>query len=277
MNYEPLTDIDVVRRVLQRAGVQPKESMGQNFLVCPEVVEATIASLEGGSKKVTELGSGLGALTQGLLLSGYEVRAIEKDDVFADLLPSQVPPGARSALTVVHDDLMNVSWDQEDPYLLVGNIPYNLSGQIIRRITQLENAPERVVLLVQQEVGERIAAQPPEMSLISLSVHLWGEASLLMNVPASCFWPQPKVNSALVFIEPNSRYSLDVREGVLDTARHFFQQKRKQVGGLLRNKFGLSSEQAETIFSKTGISSQARPQELSVDDWLALRTHISDT
>lgn len=269
-----LTDPQTIKQILAGAGVSPKKSLGQNFLICEEVVEATLAGIEGGSQQITELGAGLGALTQALATSGYLVKAIEKDDLFVDLLPKHIPKNVRENVQVVHQDLKEADWKWDSSYQIVGNIPYNVSGLIIRRVTDLEPYPERVILLVQREVALRLCADVPDLSLITLRVQLWGGAHFLMNVPASCFWPAPKVDSALVVLEPNSELSVCDQNKVMDIARPFFQQKRKQVGGVLRKAFEFSEERATQLLSDCDIDPTARPESIDCKRWIALAEHI---
>lgn len=269
MHYS-LTDPATLKLLLRRVGITPQRSSGQHFLICPEVVEATLLALTDAPLRVTELGSGAGALTAALLDSGFTVRALERDTSLAQLLTSALPAAQRSRLTLTVSDLRHEEWHWDEPYCLVGNIPYNLSGYIVRRLVHLDPAPERVVLLVQREVGERMVASPPAMSLLGLTVQLWGTGDLILHVPRSCFWPQPRVDSCLVLITPHHTYPLSEREQILDVARRLFQAKRKQLGGSLARLFQLSSDQVSRLLSPLGILPVQRPQELSCAQWQKL-------
>ncbi len=275
MSYPDLTSSEELASVLGKHGITLSASLGQNFLICREVVEATVTLLQDGPKQVTELGPGVGTLTQGLIGAGLQVRAIEKDDDFVNVLPSVLPPKMRETLEIVHGDLKDEDWGWDSPYQLVGNIPYNLSGLIMRRLTQLAPAPYMAVLLVQKEVGERIVAQPPQMNLLGLSVALWGEAQMVMNVPASCFYPAPKVDSGLVVLTPSSDAPpVAIREATLKVAKIFFQQKRKQIGGVMKKAFKMGEEDCLSICTAAAISPEARPQELSAEAWIQLAKQI---
>lgn len=267
-----LTDSDALREFLGRQGISPKKSMGQNFLVAPEVVEATVAAAKEGPQQVTELGPGVGTLTQGLAANNFSIKAIEKDDVFVQLLAKQFP-----AITIVHDDLKNVDWSWPDKYQIIGNIPYNLSGLIIRRITEMQPAPAQAILLVQREVGQRLLAQPPEMSLMSLALQLWGTGELLLRVPRNCFWPQPEVDSALVLLTPDKTSAPKEREAIMQIAKPLFQQKRKQLGGSLRRILNLSATDIATLLEQIHIDTTARPQELSQQQWRALHQALASS
>lgn len=272
MVTQPVTDISILKVLLEKHGISASKAMGQNFLTSPEVVEATLAILEEGPNAVTELGSGMGALTQAVVENGYTVRAIEKDDEFVGILPTIVSKKNRENLTILHTDLKDADWSWNEPYQLIGNIPYNLSGYIIRRLTQLDPAPYQAVLLVQKEVGQRMTAQAPDMSLLSLSISLWGTATRLLNVPPNCFWPQPTVHSQLVLLTPHTpqHISTQEREGILKIAQIFFQQKRKQIGGMIQREFSLSESEMKDLISTIHVTPTTRPQELTATQWQIL-------
>ena len=185
-----LTDIHYLKSRLKQAGVKPQRTAGQNFLICTEVVEATVIALKGGPRRVTELGAGMGTLTIALLAAGFEVKAIERDQILAKIISKETPKTKQGSLDLQIGDLRKIDWgwgeDGSDKQLfqVVGNIPYNLSGLIIRRLVQLEPKPERAVLMVQREVGERMVAQPPQAGLLSLAISVWGDAEIAMSVPA---------------------------------------------------------------------------------------------
>ena len=281
-----LTDIQTLKSLMAREGIAPKHSAGQNFLVCGEPVEAAVEILKEGPPNVTELGAGMGPLTLPLLEARFQVRAIEKDSSLASILRKTAPPALREKLELIVGDLRYTQWEQEQPYQIAGNIPYNLSGLIFRKITQLAPAPTAVVLMVQREVALRLTAEPPNMNLLALAVQLWGKAHVVLNVPRNCFWPQPEVESSLVLLTPrkpqfpllrqgsagqamtNDQY--DEREELLDFVKPFFQAKRKQMGGVLRRAYNLSEDEATEKLKQAGIETSARPQEVSLEQWKTL-------
>lgn len=272
-----LTDVTYLKKLLQKNYVEPRREAGQNFLICDEVVEATLSLLDGVPKRITELGAGLGVLTGPLLAQGFMVRAIERDEKLATILSQQLSGSQRRDLDLVVSDLRHSDWSWPDDYCVVGNIPYNLSGLIIRKITQLEVAPRRVVLLVQHEVAERLVAQVPDLQLLALAVQLWGQASEALAVPKTCFWPTPKVNSQLVVLEPtpNNLLTLERREKVLSLARKFFQNKRKQIGGVLKRDLNISTDEAARLLKAVEISPVMRPQEVEMHQWIKLQEGLA--
>ena len=270
MTTPQLTDIATLQGILQKANIQLSPDKSQHYLISPEVVEATVALAKEGPKVITELGAGLGTLTQGLVSFKPRIRAIERDRNVAQLLLTLLPPDKRSLVEVVNKDLRDVDWTWPQPYQVVGNIPYAFSGLIIRRLTQLDPAPTQAILLVQKEVGDRLTAQAGDMTLVSLAMQLWGSAQQVLFVPKSCFEPEPAVDSALIYMIPHSpqKYSLAQREEVLKLAKIFFQGKRKQMGGVLRKQF--KREDSETLLASVGLTLQQRPQELTTDQWVKL-------
>lgn len=270
-----LTDPSTIQKLLQEQGASPKHSAGQNFLICDDPIEATVDVVSNGPQAITELGSGAGPLTQALLEKGMQVRAIERDEVLANILKSQTNPKDSSRLDLNVNDLRAVKWEWDEPYQLVGNIPYNLSGLILRQITQLTTPPSRVVLLVQKEVGDRVTAMPPDMSLIGVAVQLWGEAEKIMTVPPSCFWPQPKVTSELILITPHKHLDeTATRESIIKIAKILFQGRRKQIGGMLSKQLHLDKTVVAEVLQKSDIQPIQRPQELTLEQWKKLHQEI---
>lgn len=269
-----LTNPRYLQRQLQKVGLKPNRGSGQNFLICPEVVEATLLTATNGPKNITELGAGAGTVTTALLQSGYKVKAIERDPKLLKILERESKKTSPEKLQLINDDLRHTKWEWEEKskaaYQLVGNIPYNLSGYIIRRLTQLNPPPQQAILLLQKEVGERLTANPPNMHLITLSIQLWGRADTLLHVPADCFWPSPKVDSQLVLLTPNKKITPN-KEAIINIARTFFQAKRKQMTGVLKKQLqSKNKEEAKTILTKANIPPNSRPQELTVNQWQAL-------
>lgn len=268
---QPLTNPDVLKSVLASHKVRASKSLGQNFLICEEVIQSALIALEGGPKFITELGPGVGTLTQGLISQGYHVRAIEKDDEFVKILPGMMPAKLRKNLEIIHGDLKEEEWVYDEPWSLVGNVPYNLSGFIIRRLTKIQPPPHSAIFLMQREVADRILMRDNAMSLLSLSVALWGSAQLLLQIPPGCFIPQPKVYSSLIMLTPSpDQLPVQKREDILAKAKPFFQAKRKQIGHTLKSAYEKNLEQIQELLQPLNIPHTARPENLSAANWIAL-------
>lgn len=271
-----LTDIDTLQRILAKEKAAPLRQLGQNFLVCDEPIEATLAALNPAIPNITELGAGVGPLTQGLLANNYTVRAIEQDARLALALTKNLPKNLQANLQLIIGDLRQHTWEHQGPWQLVGNIPYNLSGLILRRLTQLTTAPAATILMVQREVALNLTAQVPQLGLLALSIQLWGEAHLLLNIPASCYFPEPKVSSSLVILIPHQGApSRTIREQVLAVAKHFFRHRRKQIGGVMRNQLKLTDQAINGLLTHIGATAIQRPQELTIDQWISLTSEMA--
>lgn len=271
-----LTDQRYLTTLLGRAGHTPARSAGQNYLICEEVVDAISAVVTPGPRAVTELGAGIGPVTVRLLGLGKTVRAIERDAALTAILRDHVPAAQRPSLNLQEADLKTVDWTWAEPYQIVGNIPYNLSGYIIRRLTQLEPAPTQVTLLLQHEVGQRLGASPPDFYLLSLAVQLWAHVTPLLSVPADCFWPAPKVSSQLVLLEPAATaLPREQREAIIAFAKPLFQQRRKQIKTTLAQAHNLSPSVALELLQRLGVPPTARPQEVTAAQWQELSEAVT--
>lgn len=271
-----LTNPRVIEPLLNREGIKPSRSSGQNFLICAEPLEAAAGLAAEGPVNITELGAGYGPLTLSLLKTGRRVRAIEQDAKLARLLSKNISEEFKKNFELQPEDMRQADWTWPEPYQIFGNIPYNLSGLILRRLSRLEPAPYQAILMVQREVAERLTAGPGQLSLIGLATRLWGSADIVARVPASCFWPQPQVSSALVMLKPDpGRASVPEREAVLGLARVAFQTKRKQLGGSLTRYKGLTREKAAAALAKIAASPSQRPQELAPKQWQDLYRQVN--
>jgi len=246
-----------------------KKSLGQNFLKSEGDLRTIIgaAALHKGDI-VLEVGPGHGALTQKLLETGAHVVAIEKDEaLFAELHETFKEKLEKKSISLISGDILEFSPFEAvgvSPYVIVANIPYYITGQFIRKFLETNKQPSKMVLLVQKEVAERICARDGKESLLSISVKAYGNPSYIDTVKAGSFVPKPKVDSAIICIDAISRKNFEnVNESrFFELLHRGFAHKRK----LLRGNLGISAE----ILEKAGISPSARPENLSISDWLQL-------
>lgn len=268
-----LTDIAYLKNVVSRF---PNRHLSQNFLISAPVVSAIVTEALKGPHTVTELGSGPGAVTIPLLEAGFTVKALEKDPAVTTVLQDHVPADAKNRLTVITGDLRDTPWQQPVPYQIVGNIPYHLTGQIIRTITQLEPAPWQAILMVQQEVGKRLRAKPPHMHVSSLAVQLWGECLKLVSVPRNLFWPAPAVDSEVIVLKPyqKPKYTREQRESIISFSKPFFQNRRKQLGTTFKKLSFIPKDSISHTLSTCSVTKEMRPQELFVEQWACCAHHF---
>ena len=234
------------------------------------------AEIQVGST-VLEIGTGLGALTCSLAEEATEVVTIEYDLRFIPVLEWSL--GKLPNVKVIYGDFLELDLKgltEAESLFVVANIPYNITSQVIRRLMESPVSVPRVVLTIQREVAERIMALPGSMNLLALSVQVYGEPEIIKRIPASSFYPKPKVDSAVIRIDAHSSPLVDE----LDISHFFriakagFSQKRKQLKNSLSGGLGLTSSLAVQYLQMAGIDPTARAQELSIEDWTRLASVI---
>lgn len=249
----------------------PKKELGQHWLKDRDVLKA-IADEAQLSKNdaVLEIGPGLGTLTSELLRQAGSVTAVEFDAELAKKLPGQFPG---TNLTVVHEDILQFNLDAMPAgYKVVANVPYYITSKIVQRLMTAKNRPSVVVLLVQKEVAERIAAKPGDMSILAISAQVYADAHLGLIVPAELFTPPPKVDSAVVTLESHDQPLItnDEEKDFFRLVKAGFVEKRKKLRSGLAGGLHLQKAEVDDLLSRAGIDTEARPQELSIEQWKAL-------
>lgn len=252
--------------------MRAKKSLGQNFLNAPSIL-AKIAGAAELTKHdtVLEVGPGRGALTAELLKHARRVIAVEKDDLLYEFLKEKFS-GALSTeeLTLIHGDILENPVELSAPYKVVANIPYYITGLLLRKFLSGDLQPTSMVLVIQKEVAERIVARDGKESLLSLSVKIYGEPEFIGKIPRRYFNPMPKVDSAILKISRISKQSFrDMDEKLFFTILHAgFAHKRK----VLRKNLELISEKQKIIevFEHLGIGEHARAEDLDLETWVRL-------
>ena len=258
-----------------------KKSLGQNFLKNPHIAEKiVVAGNVAEGDVVLEIGPGKGALTRVLLEHGAIVTAVEADmralEVLQDTFPDEIKSGA---LTLIHADMREFDIDTlsltQQPYKVLANIPYYLTGQLFRMFLSHTHQPSTLVFLVQKEVAERIARSKKE-SLLSLSVKVYGTPKLVQTVARGNFSPVPNVDSAILAIYDISREKFKgVSEEAFFACIHGgFQARRKQLFGALSKIYGKPC--VASAFGALKLDTKLRGEDISVDTWLSLSSHIND-
>jgi 16S rRNA (adenine1518-N6/adenine1519-N6)-dimethyltransferase len=265
----------------------PKKNLGQPWLRDPGALAeiANCAKIESGDL-VVEIGPGLGTLTRVLAKRAGEVVAIEVDADLASNLAGKLPTNVE----VRNEDFLQFDLASlPSGYKIVGNIPYFITGKIVRKIVEAKNRPSRVVLLVQKEVARRLAAGPGEMSALSVIVQHYVEVALGPIVEAEKFTPPPKVDSQVVILTPQkSPGNLHLRKGAtltqmqekqekqfLRVVKAGFSNRRKKLKASLAGGLGIEKSEAEEILRKVEINPSLRAQNLTVDDWQKIAKQIS--
>ena len=275
-----------VRRTLRREGLRAQHGRSQNFLADPDVLQGILdlAEVEEGIR-VFEIGPGLGILTGGLLDGGAEVTAVELDAGLVRYLDERFSePIETGRLRLIEGDALDLELTElvPSPYRIVANLPYHITSPILHRLLGRPPSPERLVLMVQAEVAERIAAPPGRMSYLSVFVQYHATVRVALAVPREAFEPAPKVASAVVVLEPRAHLALDAaREPELwGLVQSGFRERRKMLRNVLARQLRGGSDRAtgplvgqarvDAALEAVGIAGDRRPQTLSVEEWLGL-------
>lgn len=258
--------------------MQAKKSLGQNFLMHTETAEriAAAANLPEDAT-VLEVGPGTGMLTRALLARAARVLAVEADPSLMPELESRFAKEiGEGELELIHADIRTFNTAALPPaYHVVANIPYYITGELIRTFLTARPQPSSITFLVQKEVAERIARSTKE-SILSIAVKAYGTPKLVFTVPRGAFVPAPSVDSAVLHIHGISRQhfaSPDAEEQFFKVLRAGFAHKRKQLAGNLE-EFG-SRSRIEEALGKSGILPRARAEDITLDQWLSLATTLS--
>lgn len=250
-----------------------RKSLGQHWLKDRDILIdiADHASTDDASV-VVEIGPGLGTLTSALFQFFEKVIAVELDDRLAENLPKSFPG---KNLEVVHSDVLNLDIDTlqlPEKYVVAGNIPYYITSPIIQKFLHVSHKPEKIVLLIQKEVAERLAAAPGDYSILGLSAQIYAKVTLGPVVDREFFTPPPKVDSQVVIIEPLE--TPRASEKTMALIKLGFIAPRKKLVTNLMIGLKLPKEKIFDIFAKNNISENARPADLSIEDWSALEKSL---
>ena len=284
----PRLDPLEVRRTLRDAGLRARHGLSQNFLADPDVLEAILeqANPQPG-RRVLEIGPGLGFLTGGLLDAGAAVVAVELDrglarflhDRFVDPLARAESdgPDAPGGLRLVEGDALDQDLTRlhPPPYDVVANLPYHITSPILHALLEKPPRPERLVLMVQREVAERIAAPPGRMSYLSVFVQYHARVRVALDVPADAFEPAPAVASSVIVVEPfpddDRLPGAEIEEELWRLVQAGFRERRKMLHNVLVRQLPVPADRVLAALDEARIAPDRRPQTLAVGEWLQLR------
>ena len=283
----PRLDPLAVRRLLRDEGLRARHSLSQNFLADPDVLEAILVEADAASgDRILEIGPGLGIMTEALLAAGAAVTAVELDWRLAALVRKRLSdavnlgtgdPWAPGALRLIEGDALDQDLPNlvNSPFRVVANLPYHITSPILHRLLDAGPRPARLVLMVQWEVAERIAAPPGRMSYLSVFVQYHAAVRIARRVPADAFEPAPSVESAVIVLEPHdhvgSRFaSVTDEDSLWALVQAGFRERRKMVRNVLGRQLRVGQARVDAALAAVGITGDRRPQTLSVDEWVAL-------
>ena len=272
---EPAT----VRATLRAAGLRARHALSQNFLADPDVLDAILAEADPRpGRRILEIGPGLGLLTGGLLDAGAEVTAVELDRGLATFLRERFD--GVEALRLIEGDALDEDLVHlvEPPYDVVANLPYHITSPILHRLLGEPPRPERLVLMVQREVADRIAAPPGRMSYLSVFVQYHARVRIALAVPATAFEPEPAVQSSVIVVEPfaaDDRLDAAEEDELWRLVQAAFRERRKMLHNVLSRQLPLDPNRVAAGLAAAGIDPDRRPQTLAVGEWLVLREALT--
>lgn len=248
----------------------PKKSLGQHWLYDQASLEAICDVAEiNSSDTVLEIGPGLGTLTKELTRRAKHVIAVEFDNQLAEQLPKRVKA---DNLEVISQDILTFDFTKmPTDYKIVANIPYYLTSNLIRVISETPNQPIQVAILVQKEVAQRVASKPGDMSILAVTAQYYWNVSLGIEVKAELFTPPPKVDSQILVLKRRESLFKDVDDkGYFRIVKAGFSQKRKTLLNSLSAGLGVDKEIVINACSSVDIDPSRRAQTLSLDEWYNL-------
>ena len=264
------------RQVFLDRGLRAKRSFGQCFLADANIARrmARECVLVSGAT-VLEIGPGTGALTEPLLDLGARVVAIERDREMIPVLREALSSSVRTGQLTIHEldaatcDWANLLQSMPRPHVIVGNVPYQITGRLLERATAMAGEVQRVVFMIQKEVAERIEAPCGSRDYGALSVFVRRSFHVVrrFGVPPTCFRPQPSVHSAVVVFEPNQPVVGSADDVFRELVRAAFARRRKTIRNAWRGAMGFDDSQWERAVRDVGLRMDARPETLSVDDF----------
>ncbi len=269
-----------IRAVLDRHELAPSRSLGQNFVVDPNTIDRIVRIANvGPDDQVIEIGPGIGSLTVGLAATASCVVALELDrhllPALAEVLEGR---GLRDRVDIVNADATEIDWGtfgvaHPGSWKLVANLPYNVAAPVVLRILDEAAFVSEVLVMVQREVGERLAAGPGSATygIPSVKAQYWADVSVVGTVPRAVFHPVPKVESVLVRMIRRPAVADVDRDVLWSLVRAAFGQRRKML------RRSLAAEVTDAQFEQAGVSPTARPQDLDVETWVELARAVAAT
>lgn len=257
--------------LLKQYRLRAHKGLGQNFLQDPSALEEIVTAAEiRPTDTVLEIGPGLGSLTRYLAVSAREVIAVELDENLIPPLKDVLAPYQN--VHIIHGDILKLSPKDlitESSYLVVANIPYYITSAVIRHLLENESKPRRIVLTIQKEVAKRICARPGDMSLLALSVQVYGAPRIAAHIPAEAFFPAPTVDSAVLVVDifPSPRIKGKLLDVFFKLIKTGFSQKRKTLRNSLSSGLHISPANAAELLTRAGIDPQRRAETLSIEEW----------
>jgi 16S rRNA (adenine1518-N6/adenine1519-N6)-dimethyltransferase len=270
------------RQLLRQSGFKPKKRLGQHFLADETALERILSASElSPGDVVIEIGPGLGVLTEGLARQRARVIAVELDAKLVALLKKRL--AGFPDVKIVHGDILKAAprellrdnlpgFDPGRGYKVIANLPYYITSPVLSHFLETEARPSRMVVMVQREVGEAIAAAPGKMRLLSVKAQFYSKPAIVSYVPAASFYPPPKVDSVILRLDVYSKPPIEVSDvaGFFGIVMHGFSAPRKQLRNSLAHSLEMSPGQVTSLVERAGIEGKRRAETLSLEEWREL-------
>jgi 16S rRNA (adenine1518-N6/adenine1519-N6)-dimethyltransferase len=270
------------QQLLHQFGFKPKKHLGQHFLIDEAVLERILSTAELSlGDIVIEIGPGLGILTEGLARRGAKVIAVELDSKLVALLRKRL--AAFPDVKIIHADILKViprqlfqdnltASELARGYKIIANLPYYITSPVLSHFLEAQPQPSEMVVMVQKEVGETIAAAPGKMRFLSVKAQFYSKPAIISYVPAASFYPPPKVDSVILRLDVYSQPPIDVSDAAsfFDIVMHGFSAPRKQLRNSLANSLEMPPSQVALLLEKAGIEAKRRAETLSLEEWREL-------
>ncbi|MFC1991113.1 16S rRNA (adenine(1518)-N(6)/adenine(1519)-N(6))-dimethyltransferase RsmA [Chloroflexota bacterium] len=263
------------KNLLHRFDLRARKGLGQHFLIDEEVLQLITSAAELTSEDtVIEVGPGLGVLTGELTGQAGSVIAVELDNKLAAILKQRM--ASCNNVTIINENILDI-----DPaslvagkrvYKVVANLPYNITSAALRHFLEASARPEMMIVMVQKEVAEAIAAGPGQRSLLSISIQFYGKPQIVSHVSAQSFYPAPKVDSAILRIDVYSSppVAVDDEASFFELVRAGFTASRKQVANSLAQGLGIPKAEAVSLLERANIAPQRRAGTFTLEEWAEL-------
>jgi len=268
-----------VEALLGHFDLKARKRLGQHFLVDESVLDSILSAAELTSKDVViEVGPGLGILTKKLAEEAAKVIAVELDPRLVGVLRKRLP--LFTNVSIIQGDILKITPGRllEDDfgalesgrsYKVVANLPYYITSPVLRHFLEASWKPSLMVVMVQKEVGEAIAAAPGKMSLLSVRTQFYGKPTIITHVPRRSFYPPPKVDSVVLRLDVYSKLPMEISDvgGFFDIVTRGFSSPRKQLRNSLAQGLGMTPDQVALLLGKAGIGAKRRAESLSLEEW----------
>lgn len=260
-----------ISQLLKQHGLRPSKSLGQNFLSDDNILARIVEAAGIGPKDtVLEVGPGLGSLTRHLAEAAEAVVAVELDKKLITPLETVLAP--YDNVRIVQGDILDLfpaDLGLPDGYVMAANIPYYITSALLRHLLEAETHPAQLTLTVQKEVAQRMCAEPPDLSLLALSVQVYGQPEVVFGIPAGAFYPPPKVDSAVVRVAlyDQPRIPATQLDDFFRLSKAGFGQKRKTLRNALSSGLGQAKDEVDALLEKANIDGQRRAETLSLEEW----------